>query len=180
MRRFLRLTPCYHCLQFLQSEQRTSTFRFTLTCFLLTQSLLTFVGAQARSEERTPATAEGKFELWKSQIPVPKAKDLLPIDGVEFHVIKPRVPEEDGFSWLHGAALAWHNRTLFFSFGHNTGAENTATEEANGRISEDGGKSWGPSFQIDAGDELDLTISHGVFLSHEESLWAFHGAFTVA
>lgn len=133
--------------------------------------------AGAHADDKTPNSNGGEFELWNAEVPVPKNSELLPLNGTEFSVIKPRVPEQDGYSWLHGVALAWHKGKLYSSFGHNTGAENTASEEANGRISEDGGKTWGPLFQIDAGDEPDLAISHGVFLAHEGILWAFHGAF---
>jgi hypothetical protein len=66
---------------------------------------------------------------------------------------------------------------LYVSFGHNKGSENTATEEARGRKSTDGGRTWGPLFTIDDGDEPDLAVSHGVFLSHDGNLWAFHGSF---
>lgn len=124
-----------------------------------------------------PRIRANRFELWDATAPIPAASNLLPLKGVEFHVIKPRVPDQDGYNWLHGVALAWHGDKLYSSFGHNTGAENTATEEANGCVSTDGGRTWGPLFQIDAGDEPDLAISHGVFHSHEDSLWAFHGAF---
>ncbi|MCA9122176.1 MAG: exo-alpha-sialidase [Planctomycetaceae bacterium] len=127
--------------------------------------------------DKTAPTSEITFELWNTQLPFPSSQDLLPIEGIEFRVIKPRVPEQDGYDWLHGVALAWHKGRLYSSFGHNSGAENTATEEANGRISDDGGKTWGPLFQIDAGEEPNLAISHGVFLSHQGRLWAFHGAF---
>ena len=117
-------------------------------------------------------------ELWDVSLPVPRSAELLPLAGVEFYVIKQRVPEEDGYNWLHGVGLAWHRGQLYASFGHNAGKENTAGEVANGRVSADGGKSWGPLFQIDAGEEENLAVSHGVFLSHEGRLWAFQGAFT--
>jgi hypothetical protein len=145
-----------------------------LRVILLTISAL--VGGGLADDKETTPVAD-KFELWKADVPVPKVAELLPLASVEFHVIKPRVPEQDGYNWLHGVALAWHGGKLFASFGHNVGAENTATEEANGCISEDGGKTWGPLFHIDSGDEPDLAISHGVFLSHQGQLWAFHGAF---
>ena len=73
-------------------------------------------------------------------------------------------------------ALAWHRDTLYASFGHNRGGENTATEEARGRASADGGKTWGEVFTIDPG-QGDLAVSHGVFLSTGDALWAFHGAY---
>lgn len=115
--------------------------------------------------------------LWPAELSVPKAGKLAPLDGVEIHVIKARVPEEDGYNWLHGIALAFHNDRLFASFGHNAGAENTASEVANGTVSLDRGKTWGPLFQIDAGADENLAVSHGVFLNHDGKLWAFHGAF---
>lgn len=48
---------------------------------------------------------------------------------------------------------------------------------ANGCRSTDGGRTWGKVFTIDEGNEPDLAVSHGVFLSHDDTLWAFHGAF---
>lgn len=111
--------------------------------------------------------------------PVPKSADLPAAAGVEFSVIKRHEPEQDGYPWLHGVGLAWHKGKLYASFGHNRGEENTATEEARGRVSEDGGKTWSDVFTIDTGtDAPDLAVSHGVFLSTGQDLWAFHGAFS--
>ncbi|MBN1422330.1 MAG: exo-alpha-sialidase [Planctomycetes bacterium] len=123
--------------------------------------------------------------LWDEAVPMPKASEIPLLRDVEFRVVKRREPEVDaeaeaemkGCHWLHGAAIAWHEGALYASFGHNRGAENTATEEARGRKSTDGGKTWGPVFLIDAGDEPDLAVSHGVLLSRAGALWAFHGAF---
>lgn len=116
--------------------------------------------------------------LWDASTPVPAATELAPLAGVQFHVIKRRETDLDGYNWLHGVALAWHNDRLFASFGHNNGDENTASEVANYCVSEDGGRTWEDVALIDAGDEPDLAVSHGVFLRHDERLWAFHGAFT--
>lgn len=115
-------------------------------------------------------------EIWKGG-PVPKAAEIPVLEGVEFHVIKPYEVEKDGYHFLHGVALAWHKGRLYASFGHNKGGENTDSEEARGRISDDGGQTWGPLFTIDSGDETGLGVSHGVFLSHKGKLWAFHGAY---
>ena len=115
--------------------------------------------------------------LWADDVPVPTAADLEDVPGVTFHVIKRRVPDDDGYNWLHGVALARHRGKLWASFGHNAGAENTASEVANGRVSSDGGATWGPLFQIDDGAETDLAVSHGVLHSHQGRLWAFQGAF---
>lgn len=114
--------------------------------------------------------------LWKGSA-IPEATDIPVIKGVRFSVIKPYEFEKDGCRFLHGVGLAFHNGKLYASFGHKQGAENTVTEEAHYRVSEDGGKTWGPLRVIDAGEEENLAVSHGVFLSLEGTLWAFQGAY---
>ena len=122
------------------------------------------------------SAAEDLYPLWTDK-PVPTSAELLPIQDVQFYVIKKNEPEADNYHWLHGLALAWHKGRLYSTFGHNKGAENTASEEARGRISDDGGKTWGPIFTIDDGKEPDLAVSHGVLLSQGGHLWSFNGAF---
>ena len=118
-----------------------------------------------------------RFALWDESIELPIAAELHGLDDVEFHVIKKWNKPADGYTFLHGVGLAWHKGNLYASFGHNKGAENTVTEEAHYRVSNDGGATWGPLQIIDAGQEKNLAVSHGVFLSHEGTLWAFHGAY---
>ncbi|MGV3660940.1 MAG: exo-alpha-sialidase [Prosthecobacter sp.] len=125
-----------------------------------------------------PQPVKADFPLWDEAQKLLTATELPVLEGVEFHVIKRHEPEVDQYPWLHGLGLAWHKGKLYASFGHNKGSENTASEEARGRVSEDGGKTWGDVFTIDTGTESDdLAVSHGVFLSHAGRLWAFHGAF---
>ena len=80
--------------------------------------------------------------LWNGA-PVPRAAELERLEGVEFSVIKKHEPEQDGYDWLHGVALCWHKGRLWASYGTNRGKENTPTEEAHVRVSDDGGKTWG-------------------------------------
>lgn len=116
--------------------------------------------------------------IWKGKEPVSDAGQLPVLSGVGFHVIQPWEPEVNGHPWLHGVALAWFHGKLYASFGWNEGAENTHTEEAAYRVSEDGGKTWSPVRLIDPGlDEEDLAVSHGVFHVHQDRLWAYLGAF---
>lgn len=115
--------------------------------------------------------------LWKTGVPLLVAQNLPELSGVEFHVIKKWDKPSDGYTFLHGVGLAHHHGKLYASFGHNKGSENTVSEEAQYRVSEDGGKTWGPLEVLDDGGETDLAVSHGVFLSLEGVLWAFHGAF---
>lgn len=125
------------------------------------------------------AQTTGSEALWDAALPVPRAAELAELRGVRFAVIKAHEPQRDGgYGFLHGVGLAWHKGKLYASFGHNRGIENTAGEEARGRISTDGGRMWGEVFTIDAGDRAaDLAVSHGAFLSHRGALWAFLGAF---
>lgn len=116
--------------------------------------------------------------LWDHRATLPKAAELPVLDGCVFRVIKPYEFAKDGYRFLHGVALAWHKGTLYASFGHNKGGENTDTEEARFCTSRDGGNTWSGVATIDSGDEPGIGISHGVFLSHEDRLWAFHGAYT--
>lgn len=123
-----------------------------------------------------PRTATAAWPLWDETQTLPKSADLHPVKNARFHVIKKQRPDEDGCKWTLGVGLAWHKGRLYASYGYNTGAENTPTEEAHVRVSEDGGKTWSRTTVMDSG-EGDLGVSHGVFLSHAGALWAFMGAF---
>ena len=118
----------------------------------------------ARGQDSMPqAAAHEPYPLWDPSKPVPKASEIPLLKGVQFHVVKRRQAEVDGYNWLHGAAVVRHDGVFYASFGHNCGSENTATEVAHGRASSDQGRTWGPLSTIDAGGE-ELAVSHGVFL----------------
>ena len=156
------------------------TFVGALDEVSLFRGALTPVAIRAFADKQTtPHKIEvvAPVKIWSGGT-VPKSADIPLLKGTEFCVIKKHEPEKDGYPWLHGVGLAWHKGKLYASFGHNKGAENTASEEARGRVSEDGGRTWSDVFTIDTGtDAPDLAVSHGVFLSHGGTLWAFHGAF---
>lgn len=115
--------------------------------------------------------------LWDDAQPLPTAENLSVVEGVSFRVIKKWDRAADGYVFLHGVGLAWHKGKLYASIGHNKGAENTVTEEAQYRVSDDGGETWSELRVLDDGDEPNLAVSHGVFHSHDGKLWAFHGAY---
>ena len=126
---------------------------------------------------RLPQTSK-TTALWKSTAHLPDTASAEVLDDVEFHVIKKWEPDVDGYKWLHGVALAWHQDKLYASFGHNQGAENTVSEEGRYCFSEDEGKTWSKIQTIDVGKESgNLAVSHGVFLAHSGKLWSFLGAF---
>ena len=122
--------------------------------------------------------ADDARELWAPSALLPKTAEIPVLKGVRFSVIKPYEFQKDGYRFLHGVALAWHKGRLFVSFAHNKGVENTDTEEARYCVSDDDGKTWSPVSTIAKGSEPGTSVSHGVFLSHRNQLWAFHGAFT--
>ncbi|MCB9782707.1 MAG: exo-alpha-sialidase [Candidatus Omnitrophica bacterium] len=121
------------------------------------------------------ASAES-IPLWDLGKPVPKTDEITQLDGVRHEVIKERDPDRDGYSWLHGVALAWWGDRLYASFGLNKGKENTVTEEFGIVWSEDDGETWSEVVVLDPGTE-QAAVSHGVFLAAEDALWAFQGAF---
>ncbi|MGE4489810.1 MAG: exo-alpha-sialidase, partial [Kiritimatiellales bacterium] len=121
-----------------------------------------------------PVASKGEIGLWYT--PIPKMEELKPINDVTFHAIKAYEPDVDGFEFLHGVDLIWHNEKLYASFGNNQGSENSQGEMARYRVSEDGGVTWGPVGVL-SGSEGNLSTSHGVFLSYNNRLWAFQGAF---
>ncbi len=138
------------------------------TLTLLTSLLLAPFGALNAAEP---------IALWGVSKNVPPASELPVLAGIEFQVIKPYEFNKDGYRFLHGVALCFHSGRLYASFGHNQGGENTDTEEARFCVSEDDGKTWGGVRTIDSGDG-PVGVSHGAFLSHKGTLWAFHGAYT--
>lgn len=123
------------------------------------------------------SAAEAPRPLWDASQPVPKAAGLTPLPDVRFSVIKPYEFSRDGYRFLHGVALCFHQDRLYASFGHNRGGENTDTEEARWCVSEDRGKTWSEVRTLDAGAEPGVGVSHGAFLSHRGRLWAFQGAY---
>ena len=115
--------------------------------------------------------------LWDNRVHLPKTAELPVLKDVRFSVIKPYEFDKDGYRFLHGVGLCFHKGRFFASFGHNQGGENTETEEARFCVSDDEGRTWSDVRTIDSGDG-PVGVSHGAFLSHNGTLWAFQGAYT--
>ncbi len=114
--------------------------------------------------------------LWDERVPLLNTAELPVLKDVRFSVIKPYEFDKDGYRFLHGVGLCFHKGRLYASFGHNQGGENTDTEEARFCVSDDEGKTWSEVRTIDSGDG-PVGASHGAFLSHNGTLWAFQGAY---
>lgn len=115
--------------------------------------------------------------LWDARHPLPNAADIPVLKSARFSVIKPYEFKKDGYRFLHGVGLGFHKGKLYASFGHNTGGENTDTEEARFCVSNDDGRTWSGVKTMDDGGP-EVAVSHGVFLSHEGEFWAFMGSYT--
>ena len=115
--------------------------------------------------------------LWDVREPLLKTAELQVFKDVRFSVIHPYQFETDGYRFLHGVAICFHKGRLYASFGHNKGGENTDTEEARFCVSDDAGRTWSKVRTMDSG-EGPVGVSHGAFLSHNGTLWAFQGAYT--
>ena len=115
--------------------------------------------------------------LWDTSKPIPNVSELTKLPRARFSVIKPYEFSKDGYRFLHGVALCFHNGKLYASFGHNRGGENTDTEEARWCVSSDDGQTWSEVRSIDSGVEPNIGVSHGAFASHDGRLWAFQGAY---
>ena len=123
-----------------------------------------------------PLPVAAAVPLWDERVVLPNSAELAAVQGAEFYVIKNKAPDSDGAKWTLGVGLAWHKGRFYASYGFNKGDENTSTEEAHARVSDDAGKTWSAPVVMDEG-EGNLGVSHGVFLSHGGNLWAFMGAF---
>jgi len=134
------------------------------TCLSLVALLLTSVVA-AVAEENTP------YPLWTGPTPFPAVAEIPPLPGVTHHVIHEAVTGE--YQFLLGTALAFHEGTLWASWGNSLVDENDDGSVMAGRASEDGGETWGDFQPIAPGAPGPDSHSHGVFFNHNEQLWAY-------
>jgi hypothetical protein len=115
--------------------------------------------------------------LWDATQTLPKAADLPQVKDAEFHVLKKQRPDEDGCNFTLGVGLVWHKGKLYASYGFNKGDENTASEEAHVRVSEDGGKTWAFMGAFHAHTQLYHRVHARAYLLNETTgVWESQGA----
>ena len=112
------------------------------------------------------------YNIWKEGVDLPKISELKEVRS-EHVTIKPFVPEEDGYVFLHGVALANFNGRMYCAWAHNKVRENSDNEEVNYAVSDDGGKTWSGCINGDMNLQNGVAVSHGVFLIHKEKLYFF-------
>lgn len=86
-----------------------------------------------------------RLPLWDATQTLPKAAYLPQVAGAKFYVLKRQRPDVDGCDSTLGVGLVWHKGKLYASYVFNKGNENTVTEEAHVRVSEDHGRTWTPA-----------------------------------
>ncbi len=118
-----------------------------------------------------PAAADTPYTLWTGTSPFPPVAAIPPVPGVTHHVI--HEGETGAYQFLLGTALAFHEGTLWASWGNSLVDENDDGSIMGGRASRDGGTTWGPFQIIAPGAPGPDSHSHGVFLNHNDELWAY-------
>lgn len=122
--------------------------------------------------------AQGSAPLWTSGVSVPSETNLRFLNGIRFSVIRPYQPAVDGFTFLHGVALAWHKGRLYSTFAQNGSYENSRGEQARWAVSDDAGMTWSGAASIDSALNASArATSHGVLKSRNGELWAFVPSF---
>ena len=131
-----------------------------------------------------PATATHKipkppqpFTLWTGA-PIPTEVEKIPFaEGLEHRTI--HRPAEDGYKFLHGAAIVAHKGVMYANWANSPTNENGPHETLQGRRSTDNGASWSDLEIIGPGFEGKERHSHGVLFTHKGELWTICARFGV-
>lgn len=116
------------------------------------------------------------FTLWTGgKIPPPGRAPVVP--GVEHSTIH-RATEE-GYKFLHGAAIVFHKGTLYANWANSPVNENGPQETLQGRRSSDGGRTWSDLEVIAPGFQGPQRHSHGVLFVYRDELWTICSRFGV-
>lgn len=117
------------------------------------------------------------FTLWTGP-PVPSDVEQIPyVSGVRHQTIHRATP--DGYKFLHGAAIIYHQGTLFANWANSPTNENGPHETLQGRRSADGGRTWSDLVVIGPGFDGPERHSHGVLFVHRGELWTICARFGV-
>ena len=144
------------------------------------------LSAEAMAAQYRPVTATHEvpkhqplggevFPLW-SGAPLPADPAGIPFaEGIEHRTI--HRPGEDGYKFLHGAAIVMHKGVLYANWANSPTNENGPHETLQGRRSKDGGKTWSPLEVVGPGFEGADRHSHGVLFRHKGELWTICSRF---
>jgi hypothetical protein len=111
--------------------------------------------------------------IWDSNLPFPDYKTMED-PAVITHVQVERA-QQGVYHYLHESAIAWHRGRLFVGYAnHPTHEDNIKDELIRGRISDDGGMTFGPTESwINQPQTGACSFNHPVFATKENKLWSF-------
>lgn len=112
------------------------------------------------------------YNVWKKEAVLPTISEIKQIKA-EHITIKPFEPENDGYVFLHGAAIVHFKGRMYCAWAHNKVKENTDDEEVNYAVSDDNGRTWSGYIPGNLNPEKGIAVSHGSFLVHEDRLYYF-------
>jgi len=115
------------------------------------------------------------FSLWNGP-ELPADPERIPVAaGIQHSTI--HRPAEDGYKFLHGAAIVMHRGVLYANWANSPTNENGPHETLQGRRSKDGGKTWEPLEVVGPGFKGADRHSHGVLFRHRDELWTICSRF---
>lgn len=115
------------------------------------------------------------FPLWNGP-ELPADPERIPFAaGIQHSTI--HRPTEDGYKFLHGAAIVMHRGVLYANWANSPTNENGPHETLQGRRSRDGGKTWEPLEVVGPGFKGADRHSHGVLFRHRDELWTICSRF---
>ncbi len=126
---------------------------------------------------KVPETPE-PFVLWTGPS-IPSDVTRIPFVDEVKHLTIHRAAD-DGYKFLHGAAIVQHNGVLFANWANSPVNENGPHETLQGRRSHDGGTTWSDVEIIGPGFGGPERHSHGILFVHKEELWTICARFGLA
>jgi hypothetical protein len=117
------------------------------------------------------------YALWSGP-PIPDDSETIPfVPGLQHQTI--HRAREDGYKFLHGAAIIHHQGVFFANWANSPTNENGPQETLQGRRSTDGGQTWSDVEFIGPGFDGPERHSHGVLFIHKGKLWTICSRFGV-
>ena len=117
------------------------------------------------------------FRLWTGPT-IARDPNAIPFVAGVRHMTIHRATD-DGYKFLHGAAIVNHNGMFFANWANSPTNENGPQETLQGRRSIDKCKTWSELEIIGSGFMTQERHSHGVLFEHDEELWAICARFGV-
>lgn len=138
---------------------------------------LTIRGGEDLPAPHDVAPAPEPFELWTGPAFPKDPSDVPFAPGVAHRTI--HAATEDGYKFLHGAAIVHHQGVFYANWANSPVNENGPHETLQGRRSQDGCKTWSDVDVVGPGFEGPERHSHGVLFVHRGEVWTICARFGV-